>query len=993
MTSPADKTYKIGDHIDVVLNTSTAITVDTTDGIPSVAITLDTGGVVNAAYLSGTGTSALTFRYTVVNGNLDADGISVGSAINLNNGTMKDADTKNLALTFTSPTTTGVLVDGVLPTATITVADTALGIGETSLVTITFSEKVTGFTNADLNVANGTLSAVSSSDGGIVWTATFTPAADITDTTNLITLDNTGVTDTAGNAGAGTTDSNNYAVDTQRPTASIVVADTALAIGETSLVTITFSEKVTGFTNDDLSIANGTLSAVSSSDGGIVWTATFTPAADITDTTNLITLDNTGVTDTAGNAGAGTTDSNNYAVDTQAPSAPSTPDLADASDSGSSSSDNLTNTTTPTFTGTAEAGSTVKLYEGTTVLGTATATDGTWSIDSSSLSAGVHTITAKATDAAGNVGVVSGGLSVTIDTSEPTAATPVRADVSAPSGPASLTFTVDYTDTGGAGIDTSTFGTGNVSISGAAGSFTVTDAQASGNTVTYTATHGGNWAAGDFGTYTIALVADSVKDLAGNAVAANSSAKTFKVLDNVAPTLGGTFTTAGTVNDNATSTPFSGVTYTDPDGTSYSATITYTAANGSLSGTGLSGTAGSYTVTGTDAATLQAHLQALVFTPTANQVAPSSTVATTFTLTPNDGSNGTANATTVVTATSINDAPTDIALSASSVAENTSTASALTVGTLSTTDADTGDAFTYSIVSGADQSAFQISGGNLQLKANTVLDYETKSSYDVTVRSTDAGGLTFDKAFTVALSDENDAPTVANATVNQAASATKAFSYTVASNTFADVDAGQTLSYSATQSDGSALPTWLTFTPATQTFSGTPAAGDTGTVSIKVTATDNGTGSLSVASTFDLVVSTGPTIASVTPPADKTYKIGDHIDVVLNTSTAITVEGNPFVAITLDTGGVVNADYLSGTGTSALTFRYTVVNGNLDANGISVGSAIDLNNGTMQDAGCRRRGFSADVYLPNHEWRTGRWCRSRSPQHPRLGRCQRQRQL
>jgi hypothetical protein len=80
-------------------------------------------------------------------------------------------------------------------------------------VTITFSEAVTGFTNADLTIANGTLSA-SSSDGGITWTATFTPSAGITDTTNLITLDNTGVADLAGNAGSGTTDSNNYAIDT-----------------------------------------------------------------------------------------------------------------------------------------------------------------------------------------------------------------------------------------------------------------------------------------------------------------------------------------------------------------------------------------------------------------------------------------------------------------------------------------------------------------------------------------------------------------------------------------------------------------------------------------------------------------------------------------------------------------------------------------------------------------------------------------------------------
>ena len=162
-------------------------------------------------------------------------------------------------------------------------------------MTITFSEAVTGLTNADLTIANGTLSAVTSGDGGITWTATFTPTADITDATNLITLANTGVADAAGNAGTGTTDSNNYAIDTARPTATIVVADNALKAGETSLVTITFSEAVTGLTNADLTIANGTLTAVTSGDGGITWTATFTPTADITDATNLITLANTGV--------------------------------------------------------------------------------------------------------------------------------------------------------------------------------------------------------------------------------------------------------------------------------------------------------------------------------------------------------------------------------------------------------------------------------------------------------------------------------------------------------------------------------------------------------------------------------------------------------------------------------------------------------------------------------------------------------------------------
>ncbi len=99
-------------------------------------------------------------------------------------------------------------------------------------MTITFSEKVTGLTNAALSVANGSLSAVSTSDGGITWTATLTPDASITDTSNVITLDNSAAIDLSGNAGSGSTDSNTYAVDTARPTASIVVADSALSVGE-----------------------------------------------------------------------------------------------------------------------------------------------------------------------------------------------------------------------------------------------------------------------------------------------------------------------------------------------------------------------------------------------------------------------------------------------------------------------------------------------------------------------------------------------------------------------------------------------------------------------------------------------------------------------------------------------------------------------------------------------------------------------------------------
>ena len=109
-------------------------------------------------------------------------------------------------------------------------------------------------------------------------------------------------------------------------------------------------------------------------------------------------------------------------VDTVA-AAPSAPVLTAASDSGSSSTDTITNVTTPTVTGSgAEAGATVTLYDtnGTTVLGTAVAdVTGHWSITSSVLSAGNHTLTATQTDLAGNTSAISATLSVTIDTAHP----------------------------------------------------------------------------------------------------------------------------------------------------------------------------------------------------------------------------------------------------------------------------------------------------------------------------------------------------------------------------------------------------------------------------------------------------------------------------------------------------------------------------------------------------------------------------------------------
>jgi len=115
-----------------------------------------------------------------------------------------------------------------------------------------------------------------------------------------------------------------------------------------------------------------------------------------------------------------------------------------------------------------------------------------------------------------------------------------------------------------------------------------------------------------------------------------------------------------------------------------------------------------------------------------------------------------------VSVTNVNEAPTNLALSSSSISENVPTGT--TIGTLSSTDPDSGDTFTYSLVDGGsypDNASFSISGSSL--RSAVVFNFESKSSYSIRVRTTDAGGLTYDKTLTI---------TITNVTISVTASAT-----------------------------------------------------------------------------------------------------------------------------------------------------------------------------------------------------------------------------
>ncbi|MCA9171735.1 MAG: cadherin repeat domain-containing protein, partial [Planctomycetales bacterium] len=123
-----------------------------------------------------------------------------------------------------------------------------------------------------------------------------------------------------------------------------------------------------------------------------------------------------------------------------------------------------------------------------------------------------------------------------------------------------------------------------------------------------------------------------------------------------------------------------------------------------------------------------------------------------------DSKGGFTTATISLTVNPLQDPPTQVNLTPSSIAENSAIGS--TVGTLSTVDPDLGDTFTYTFATGSgdiDNSLFTISGNQLQL--GFVPDFETQSSYTIRVRSTDSGNAFVERVFTINISDVNEAPT------------------------------------------------------------------------------------------------------------------------------------------------------------------------------------------------------------------------------------------
>lgn len=207
VTAPANSAYGTGQNLDFTVAFNKAVTV--ASGSPYIDLTLNAGGTVHAVYVSGSGGSSLVFRYTVASGNLDNDGVVLGSTINLNGASIKDWVGNNAVPTLNSvASTTRVTVDTEMPLAfSVSVPNNGTYIeGQNLYFKVNFSKVVTVIGTPYISVVIGAKMVhatyfSSSGSSALVFRYTVQSGDRDTDgiTVGAITLNGGSLKDWAGN--------------------------------------------------------------------------------------------------------------------------------------------------------------------------------------------------------------------------------------------------------------------------------------------------------------------------------------------------------------------------------------------------------------------------------------------------------------------------------------------------------------------------------------------------------------------------------------------------------------------------------------------------------------------------------------------------------------------------------------------------------------------------------------------------------------------------
>jgi Ca2+-binding RTX toxin-like protein len=232
-------------------------------------------------------------------------------------------------------------------------------------------------------------------------------------------------------------------------------------------------------------------------------------------------------------------------------------------------------------------------------------------------------------------------------------------------------------------------------------------------------------------------------------------------------------------------------------------------------------------------------------------------------------------------------------------------------------------------------------------------------SVDVQVTAS-TGTVSATETLKLTIKPVNDAPVVAALLADRTSAEDTAVSFTLPAGSFTDVD-NATLTYSTTLSTGSALPAWLSFNAATQTFTGTPPANFNGSIDVRVTASD---GSLSASDVFALTitpVNDAPVVAVLL--ADRTSAEDTAVSFTLPAGSFTDIDNATLTySATLSTGAALpawlsfNATNQTFTGTPPANFngsidvRVTASDGTLSASDIFALTITPVNDAPIATA-------------------------------------------
>ncbi|MFZ2448286.1 MAG: Ig-like domain-containing protein [Syntrophobacteraceae bacterium] len=236
VAAPSSGTYNAAQNLDFTVNFTESVAVT---GSPQLSLTIGSSAR-QASYMSGSGSTALLFRYTVQAGDSDSDGVAVG-ALSLNGGAIADATGNGAVLTLNSVgSTAGVLVDTAAPTVSSVSSTTGNGsykAGGAISIQVTFNESVTvtGAPQLALNSGGAALYSGGSGSAQLTFSYTVQAGENVGDLdysgTDALTLNGGTIKDGAGNAatltlpapgGAGSLASKKkIVIDTNAPTATV----------------------------------------------------------------------------------------------------------------------------------------------------------------------------------------------------------------------------------------------------------------------------------------------------------------------------------------------------------------------------------------------------------------------------------------------------------------------------------------------------------------------------------------------------------------------------------------------------------------------------------------------------------------------------------------------------------------------------------------------------------------------------------------------------